>query len=162
MIGPVRSEVRAGDAAAVRRIVESTGFFTPAEVDVAVELVEERLARGIASGYHFLFVDEGERGPIAYACFGPIACTVSSFDVYWIAVEASHQSRGLGRELMSLSEDAIAALGGTRAYVETSGKPQYEPTRRFYLRCGYTIEAELPDFYAPGDAKVILVKALQR
>ena len=162
MIGTVRSEVRADDAAAVRRIVQSTGFFTPAEVDVAVELVEERLSKGVASGYHFLFVDDGEHGPIAYACFGPIACTVSSFDVYWIAVEASRQSKGLGRELMGLSEKAIVALGGTRAYVETSGKPQYEPTRQFYLRCGYTVEAELPDFYAPGDAKVILAKPLPR
>jgi hypothetical protein len=45
-------------------------------------------------------------------------------------------------------------------YIETSNRPQYEPTRGFYLRCGYRIDAVLEDFYAAGDAKVIYVKAL--
>ena len=39
---------------------------------------------------------------------------------------------------------------------------QYAPTRAFYLRCGYEIAAELPDFYEPGDGKVIFVKTLPR
>jgi hypothetical protein len=30
----------------------------------------------------------------------------------------------------------------------------------FYGACGYKIEATLEDFYAPGDAKVILLKIL--
>jgi hypothetical protein len=46
-------------------------------------------------------------------------------------------------------------------YVETSSRDQYEPTRRFYLKCGYRVDAVLEDFYAPGDGKVIFVKALR-
>ncbi len=30
----------------------------------------------------------------------------------------------------------------------------------FYLRCGFRREAFLPDFYAPGDGKLIFVKNL--
>ncbi len=41
-----REEVKPEDAENVRRIVESSGFFSPEEVQVAVELVEERLNRG--------------------------------------------------------------------------------------------------------------------
>ena len=41
-----RLDARADDIARVREIVESTGYFYDHEVDVAVELVEERLARG--------------------------------------------------------------------------------------------------------------------
>jgi ribosomal protein S18 acetylase RimI-like enzyme len=41
-------------------------------------------------------------------------------------------------------------------------KDQYEPTRRFYERCGYRKEAELPHFYAPNDAKIIYLKILAR
>ena len=42
----LRYEVTEADISCVRAIVESTGFFHPAETDVAVELVEERL-RGV-------------------------------------------------------------------------------------------------------------------
>jgi GNAT superfamily N-acetyltransferase len=155
----LRDDVAAADASHVRRIVESTGFFHGYEVDVAVELVDARLAQGPASGYHFVFAEvHGET--IGYACYGPIACTQASYDLYWIAVEEGKRGSGLGRKLLEASEQRIAAAGGLRVYVETSSKPQYEPTRQFYLRCGYHIEATLVDFYAPGDGKVIFVKAL--
>lgn len=152
-----RDAPRPGDRAAVRSLVEGTGFFHPFEVDVAVELVEERLARGEASGYHFVFADEGEALG-GYACFGPIACTEGSFDLYWIAVGPGSQRRGLGRRLLAEAETRIRARGGRRVYVETSSRPLYEPTRAFYRACGYREEARLEAFYAPGDDKVILVK----
>ena len=61
---------------------------------------------------------------------------------------------------MAAAETHIAARGGRRVYVETSSRAQYEPTRAFYLRCGYRVEATLADFYATGDSKVILIKVL--
>jgi ribosomal protein S18 acetylase RimI-like enzyme len=45
-------------------------------------------------------------------------------------------------------------------YAETSGRPQYEPTRAFYERMGYQVAARLKDFYAPGDDKVIFARRL--
>ena len=47
-----------------------------------------------------------------------------------------------------------------RIYVETSTRPQYEPTRGFYRSRGYRLTAELPDYYAPGDGKATFVKVL--
>src|SRR3977135_447998 len=79
----LRFDVRPSDSNAVRSIVDRTGFFRPDEVDVAVELVDEHLKRGTASGYHFVFA-ESEGVVVGYACYGPIVCTVSSFDLYWI------------------------------------------------------------------------------
>jgi GNAT superfamily N-acetyltransferase len=143
----------------VRRIVESTGFFYPAECDVAVELVEERLAKGEASGYYFVFAELDGR-PAAYACYGPIACTVGSFDLFWIAVDQEHQRVGLGRRVLEESERLIRAAGGRRVYIETSNRAQYQPTRTFYERCGYHCEAVLKEFYGAGDDKVVYVKAL--
>jgi D-alanine-D-alanine ligase len=156
-----RERVTESDRDCVRQIVESTGFFAPYEVEVAVELVDERLGKGIASGYHFLFA-EHHGTVVGYSCFGPIACTEGSFDLYWIAVDDAMRGRGIGRQLMSASERAIAAQGGRRIYVETSGREQYAPTRAFYRRCGYRDEATLKDFYAVGDDKLILVKVLSR
>lgn len=155
----LRTDVRPDDLATVRRIVESTGFFHPPEVDVAVELVDERLKSGDASGYFFLFAERDGR-VLGYTCYGPIACTVASYDLYWIAVDAAERGQGLGRDLLRQTEELIAARGGQRVYAETSGREQYEPTRVFYERCGYEREAMQRDFYAPGDDKVMYVRVV--
>ena len=153
----LRRDARTGDPAIVRDITESTGFFYAEEVGTAVELVDERLAKGEASGYSFVFADEGER-TLGYACYGPIACTKASFDLYWIAVHADGRGKGLGTTLLDESERLVRESGGHRIYVETSSRPLYEPTRAFYLARGYREEARLAEFYGPGDAKVIYVK----
>ncbi|HVT27509.1 MAG TPA: GNAT family N-acetyltransferase [Lacipirellulaceae bacterium] len=152
-----REEVVASDRDAVRSITKSTGFFREHEVAVAVELVDERLNRGTASGYYFVFA-ESDGEAIGYACFGPTACTLGSFDLYWIAVRPEFQCQGLGRLLLNQVERKIGAAGGQRIYVDTSGQFKYEPTRRFYEHNGFHCEARLADFYAPGDDRLIYAK----
>jgi len=156
-----RDNVRPSDRDHVRRIVAASGFFTAAEIDVAVELVDERFAKGSPSGYEFVFAEQEGR-VIGYACYGEIACTVASYDLYWIAVEPGLRRRGLGRQLMQLVESRIAQRGGRKVYAETSSRPLYDATREFYLRCGYRESARFPDFYAVGDAKVVYEKTLTR
>src|SRR5215510_8808815 len=106
-----RSDVRAEDRDHVRATVSSTGFFTAAEIAVAVELIEERLLKGIASGYHFLFAEEAGK-PLGYACYGPVPATLATWDLYWIAVHSERQREGLGRMLLDRVERAIADAGG--------------------------------------------------
>ena len=152
-----RHQVLPADCEEVRRIVDSTGFFYPDEVDMAVELVQAHLEQGTESGYHFVFAHDAG-GVLGYTCYGPIACTRGSFDLYWIAVDKTRQQQGLGRELLRQTEKCIQAQGGKRIYIETSARELYQPTQRFYERCGYAAEARLKDFYAPGDSKIIYVK----
>jgi ribosomal protein S18 acetylase RimI-like enzyme len=154
-----RDQVWDDDPAAIRRIVADTGFFNEAELDIAMELVAERLQKGRSSGYEFCFAQAGST-LAGYACFGPIAGTLASFDLYWIAVAPGFQGRGLGQALLARAERAIAAAGGQRVYIETSSRAQYRDTRAFYGRCGYRLEAVLADFYAPADDKLILVRQL--
>ena len=155
----LREEVRPEDRQAVGRLVRATGFFSEEEIGIAMELVEERLAKGDASGYLFVFAQEEDR-LLGYACFGPIPGSVHSFDLYWIAVDPREQGRGVGRTLMAASERVMAEYGARLIYADTSSRVKYEPTRAFYLSCGYQEAAFLIDFYAPGDGKVIFVKAL--
>jgi hypothetical protein len=61
---------------------------------------------------------------------------------------------------MAESERLIAEAGGSRVYVETSTRDQYHPTRAFYQRCGYSLEAVIEHFYAPDDGKAIFVKVV--
>jgi ribosomal protein S18 acetylase RimI-like enzyme len=159
MTAGFRSALRPDDVDAVRRLVAATGFFSAEEEAVAGELVEERLARGPASGYEFLLAD-GEGGLAGYSCFGRIPLTEASWDLYWIAVAPAGRRRGLGRQLLQASEAAIAAAGGRAVYAETSSRPLYAPTRAFYLACFYREAASIADFYAPGDGKVIFEKRL--
>jgi ribosomal protein S18 acetylase RimI-like enzyme len=154
-----RESVQPGDADAVREIVTSTGFFWDDEIEIAVELVEERLTNGDDSGYYFIFAEENGE-VIGYSCFGPIACTRSSFDLYWIAVRESQRGKGLGKDLLARTERRIQEMGGTRIYVETSSREQYDPTRHFYEKTGYEKDAVIKDFYAPGDHKVLYVKVV--
>lgn len=152
-----RDHIVERDLKAVRDIVASTGFFHDFEIDVAVELVEDRLKRGDASDYHFVFA-ELEGRVVGYTCYGPIACTQGSYDLYWIAVHDDCRSRGLGRRLMQETESRIAGCGGRRVYIETSSRELYSPTRAFYVRCGYSMEAIMRGFYADGDDKVVYVR----
>jgi D-alanine-D-alanine ligase len=155
----LRTTATKDDCETVRQIVEATGLFRLGEIDVAVELVQARLEKGAASGYEFVFAEQ--RGEcVGYICFGKNTITVSSFDVYWIAVEPSKQGQGIGQLLLEDAERQIAAAGGTRIYIETSHRSDYQATRGFYERCGYRLAAVLDDFYAPGDSKATYVKVL--
>lgn len=152
-----RDEVHPNDREVVRQLITSSGFFTPAEVDIAVELVDTRLAQGLRSGYYFLFAEYlGE--VLGYACFGPIPGTMVSYDLYWLAVHQPYRRMGLGTTLLTHSEHTVVHMGGRRVYVETSSRPLYAPTHAFYRAQGYRQEALLEDYYAPGDGKLIYVK----
>lgn len=159
---PWRTTLQDSDCAAVDRLVGATGFFSAAERRIAVELVEEALARGRDSGYEFLFADDPDRPArlSGYTCFGPIPATESSFDLYWIAVAPDAQRQGLGAKLLRETEKLARQQGATRMFVDTAGRPEYAPTRSFYERMGYSVAADIADFYAPGDARVIYAKAL--
>ena len=154
-----RTEPAHEDIASVRDLVAATGFFNTEELNIAAELVEERLARGMSSGYELLFAEHGDELH-GYTCYGHTTGTQSSYDLFWIAVAPQQQGHGLGRVLMARTEHLIQIAGGTRVYIETSSRPQYTSTQAFYQRCGYRQEALLEDFYALGDGKLIYCKTL--
>ena len=155
-----REEPVTSDIEEIFEIVRSTGFFTDDELDIAAELIEERLNKGTASGYYFLFL-EIDKQLTGYSCYGPIPGTRSSFDLYWIAVKNESRGMGLGKLILEMSEQKISSMNGLNIYIETASKDLYVPTRKFYEACGYRAEARLKDFYAPGDDKIIYVKSVQ-
>lgn len=155
-----RTQPTHADIDAVERLVRSTGVFSPAEVGIARELVEENLAKGAeASGYHFLFVD-GPKGIEGYTCFGPIPGTNARFELYWIAVHPEAQHSRLGRRLQAASEEAARAMGAVFMVAETSTRHDYAPARAFYERQGYRLLADIPDWHDEGDGLAIFGKRL--
>ncbi len=155
----LRTEVQRRDRERIAEITTATEMFHPPEIAVAVELVDDRLTKGKASDYLFLFVDEGE-DTLGYAIYGFNSMTQSSWDLYWIAVDPECHGTGVGRLLLNEVESRARAGGCTHLWVETAGRENYKRTRAFYVAMGYTIAGELKDFYAPGDSKIVFVKAL--
>ena len=154
-----REHVMERDADDVRDIVASTGFFSDEEADVAVELVREHLHKGPASGYLFVFAEADGR-TVGYACYGPVPCTLNTFDLYWIAVRRDARGQGLGRALLGQVEERLRGPGRAKLVAETSSRPQYAPTRDFYLACGFEEEARIRDYYAPGEDVLYFTKSL--
>lgn len=152
-----RKVVKSSDVERIKSLVASTNMFSQEEIEIAAELASERVERGRSSGYEFLLALKYHE-LAGFTCFGKVPGTESSFDLYWIAVDPNRQGRGYGRQLLERTEDAVREVGGKRLYAETSSTEAYTDTRRFYDSTGFRKVAELPDFYHPGDGKVIYEK----
>ena len=154
----LRHTINAADRDAIAAITRSSGFFTEMEVALALEVFDEALAKPSGSYRYILAEAEGET--LGYACYGKDEQTVSSYELYWIAVDDRWRGTGIGHRLLEAVENAIRALGPAQLFIETAGREQYLPTRKFYEHKGYKEVAWLDDYFAPGDARVIFAKWL--
>jgi ribosomal protein S18 acetylase RimI-like enzyme len=160
-------QLRPHDRARIAELLVSTEVFSPDEVEVALQLfdlgLDDQERRGAddahVADYEFTGAFAGER-LIGYACVGPTPATEGTFDLYWLAVDPSAQGKGVGRALVREVERGLRARGGRLLLVETSSRPDYESTRAFYSRCGYTEAARIRDFYAPADDRIMLTTRL--
>jgi ribosomal protein S18 acetylase RimI-like enzyme len=141
-------------------ILRNIPEFKPSEVVVAEELIDSYLHDPEDSGYHVL-VAVADSSVAGYVCHGPTPLTEGTWDVYWLAVAPEKQGRGIGSALLKSAEDDIKKAQGRLAVIETSSLPSYEKTRRFHLSHGYEVVCHVPDFYAPGDDKLIMLKRLR-
>jgi ribosomal protein S18 acetylase RimI-like enzyme len=151
---------KASDAEAILALAAGTGFFKPMEV----ETLEEVLIDFFDHNHHFAhrcFVWDEAGKPLGFAYHALEDMTDRTWYVWWIAVAADQQGRGLGGELLAFTEADVRALGGRLLVIETSDTAKYEPTRRFYLKRGYTAAARIPDFYADGDGMSVFTKKVR-
>ncbi len=150
---------RPEDGPGILEIVSRIDIFNSAEKACVQELWNDYLNKQDASEYHFLVCHDGGR-VVGFACYGLHPLTKSAYDLHWIAVHPEMQGRGIGRALLTCVEAGVQIEGGTLLLIETSGKIDYQATRRFYEACGYDCQAIIHDFYASGDDLVIFAKYL--
>jgi ribosomal protein S18 acetylase RimI-like enzyme len=148
------------DKTKIAKILRNTPEFKPAEVAVAEEVIDGYLRNPSGSGYYIL-VAEADSIVTGYICYGPTPITEGTWDLYWEAVARGKRGQGIGTILMQSAEKSIREAGGRLAIIETSSIPSYEKTIRFHINNGYEIVARVPEFYAPGDDKLILQKRLR-
>lgn len=145
------------DKPALMAMLRNTPEFTPQEVAVAEEVIDSYLYN--PDSYNTL-VAEINKGVAGYICYGRTPLTESTWDIYWLAVSADKRGLGVGSALTAFAEKQIGDSGGRLIIIETSSKPSYEKTRHFYIDHGYEVVCQIPDFYSPGDDKIILQKRI--
>jgi GNAT superfamily N-acetyltransferase len=141
-------------------LARETGVFKPHEIIALKEVLDDYHGEMQGEG-HFCVTLEVDAEILGFAYYAPASMTVCSWYLYWIAVKKATQAKGIGSQLLSYVEDDIRLRQPNGVlFIETSSLPQYELTRRFYLKKSYAQEAVLHDFYAPGDDMVVFRKAL--
>jgi GNAT superfamily N-acetyltransferase len=150
--------MQAGDKGPVLALVRATGFFTPAEVGVAEELIDIYLERPDQKDYGVVVVEDDQGTPAGYMTWGPTPLAEDAYDLYWMAVAPSEQGKGRGKELVRWLEAEVGRRNGRVIIIETSSQPKYHGTRQFYIDLGYKEVARIPDFYRTGDDRVIYAK----
>lgn len=156
----VSKGIEPSDKKGIEEILRSTEYFYEFEIQTALEIADETLAKGTeASGYYWTKITD-EDGLIAFANYGKNAFSTHSWDLYWIAVHQNSRNKRLGSLLLKSIEDDVRKLGGKILWIETSGRPLYASTESFYRKNGYQLQASLKEFYGPGDPKQIYSKSL--
>ena len=155
---PTRVSLRpaaARDRARIEAITRSVGVFRDDELPVALEVFDAAVA-GDVSYTAVVAVDSRDEAS-GWICWGPTPCTRGTWDMYWVAVDPAAQGAGVGTWLVHEMERRLDGRA-RMIVVETAGRPDYAATRAFYLARGYRQAAVIPDFYAPGDDKVVFLK----
>lgn len=168
-VGPRLRDLTSADAGRILDITRATGVFREEELAIADEVFHDAVAPNGPSGglgagselqlrpYYALGAEvDGEL--VGWICWGKTPCTEGTWDLYWLAVDPAAYRGGIASALVTEMERRLAGIARLIS-VDTSGRPDYGPTRAFYLARGYRDVARVPDFYAPGDDQVIFTKA---
>lgn len=141
-------------------LTEATGFFKPMEIETLEEVLNDFHSTNREYYNHRAVVWDEAGEILGYAYHAPEEMTDNTWYLWWIAVAPQLQGRGIGGKLLAFVEADIREEQGRLLVVETSTTDHYEPTRKFYLKHGYSAVAAIPDFYADGDGMAIFTKRL--
>jgi aminoglycoside 6'-N-acetyltransferase I len=153
-------KLQADDRKQLLEIINGTDNFSAEEKSVAVELIDEAIAKPDHE-YYNVYVFVSEEKILGYHCVGKRALTDGVFDLFWIVVGPNAQNLGVGKKLLQHSENFVKENNGRWILAETSSKDSYTATRNFYLRNNYSIVSQIKDFYSVGDNLIVFGKYLR-
>lgn len=159
--GNIRPEVL-DDKSAMVGLANDTGIFQPGEAEALLGGVLESLHAGsLGEGHQAHVSTDISSGEITgWVYFGPTPNADGVWDLWWIGVAPARQGRRIGGALLRFVEDRVRDASGRLLLVETSSLPKFEPVRRFYRYHQFIECGTVPDFYGPGNGKVIFAKRI--
>lgn len=152
--------LEAKDLPLLRAILKAQKHFHPRQIQVAVELIELALEPPEPSDYRVRCLETPDGCLGGFVGYGKAPLTDSVYDLYWIVVHPSLWHQGMGSALLLHAEEDLRRLRARLVLIETSSRKDYERARSFYRRHGYTLRAQIDDYYARGEHKLIYGKGL--
>lgn len=133
----------------------------PGEAEALLGGVLEAYFGGQLGEGHFVGVWENEKKEVVgWSYYAENSHASGVWDVWWIGTDSRMHGRGYGTKLLKAIEEDIASRSGRVIVIETSATPPLARARRFYPGLGYVECGRVPDFYGPGDDKIIFAKTL--
>jgi len=143
------------DRPAIERILRQVKVFTGEEIETALQIVYLCLQSCEQQDYMINVAVDEKGSPLGYVCYGETPLTDGVYHLYWIAVDPSHQARGIGGALLRFMEKKVKDLRGRMILVETSLSPEYQKARDLYVKHGYREVARIDDFYRVNEGLII-------
>lgn len=141
-----RNNLTLQDPDNIRVIAQSTGFFDEKDTELSADIAQSILEDGEDEDHKFIFADDDDK-TIAFACFGMVPESEASYELYWLSTLNEYRGQGVGKEVIAKLLNDIKNAGGRKLFLKTCGNEKYEPTRKFYERCGFKLEAVLKEYY---------------
>ena len=146
------------DSETIMNLAQAIGLFEGEELEELGGMLSGYFEGSLGEGHSWVVCDDG--GVVGVGYFAPEQYAYGVYNLYFIAVYPESQGKGYGSAMVNYVEKTLAEQGKRLLLVETSGLPEFELTRKFYLKQGYEEEARIREFYKPGDDKIIFRKAL--
>ena len=150
------------DVTAITALAIDTGMFQSDELDGFGHQLSG-FFEGRLDDHAWVVREDADGVVIGAAYYAPEPFSDRVWNLYFIAVRPEHQATGAGGELIGHVEQALRQQGEDVArvlIVETSSLDEYAGARAFYAKRGYEREAQIREFYGPGDHKIVFWKLL--
>jgi len=143
------------DITHLKEVLDSSQLFPPELLD---DMIADYFNNANTQDIWFTCCEENK--PVSIGFCAPEKFAKGTYNLYAIAVKKEYQGKGIGKKMMTYLEDILRKKGSRILIVETSGDTEMAMTRSFYLKCNYTHEATIREFWKAGEDKVIFWKHL--
>lgn len=146
------------DRDAMTKVFAALNLFNNDELKFMSNLVDDYFDGTLGEGHYWIVSDDN--GITSAAYYAPESFGQDVYNLYFIGVLPNHQRKGTGSSILKYVENHLKELGQRLLLIETSGLPNFEKTRQFYLKNNYEKEATIREYYKEGDDKIVFRKKL--
>ena len=138
----------------LQRVLTASGQFDADSITYTLETLDNHLENSDIE----IWFTALENEPVGFAYCAPEPVTSGTWNLLMLWTKEGYEGKGFGRSLVSAVEAELKSRDARLLIVETSQLPEFETARAFYEKYGFTFEAEVKNFFAEGDNKLIYTK----
>lgn len=130
--------------------------FTPGETDHLRWLP----MRSLQESSVICWYAEEEREVIAAIVFVENEHRSGGYRLEYFGVHRAHRHRGFGWRLIERMLEHVSSHNGRYVETFTCDLPEYESARKLFERNGFQFMCRLPDYYYPGEGKLLYLRII--